>query len=120
MTKSTNASRREFLRAASMMSVVGAAGAPFALNLLTMGAAAAQTTSDYKAIVCLFLAGGNDQANTVLATDPASWDSYLNVRTTSEAGSIALPQGPLGVCCPSLQTPRSRAASLRCIRISAP
>lgn len=91
MTKKLNASRRAFLRAASMMSVVGSAGAPFALNLLTMGAAAAQTADDYKAIVCLFLAGGNDQGNTVLATDPASWNDYLGVRATSEAGSIALP-----------------------------
>jgi uncharacterized protein (DUF1501 family) len=74
-----------------MMSVVGTAGAPFALNLLTMGAAAAQTTSDYKAIVCLFMSGGNDHANMVLATDPTSWNDYLAVRTTSEAGSIALP-----------------------------
>lgn len=91
MSKKVNASRREFLRAASVMSAVGAAGAPFALNLLTMGAAAAQTTGDYKAIVCLFMSGGNDHANTVLATDPASWNDYLSVRTTGEAGSIALP-----------------------------
>ena len=91
MTKKMNASRREFLRAASLMSVAGAASAPFALNLLTMGAAAAQSAPDYKAIVCLFLSGGNDHANTVLATDPASWSSYTSVRTTSDAGSIALP-----------------------------
>jgi uncharacterized protein (DUF1501 family) len=90
MSKKINASRREFLRAASVMSVVGTAGAPFALNLLTMSAAAAQTAGDYKAIVCLFLSGGNDHANTVLATDPTSWATYQSVRTTSEAGSIAL------------------------------
>jgi uncharacterized protein (DUF1501 family) len=71
MSNKMNASRREFLRKASLMSVVGSAGAPFALNLLTMGSAAAQS-SDYKAIVCLFMSGGNDQANTVLATDSTS------------------------------------------------
>ncbi|MEC4721163.1 DUF1501 domain-containing protein [Noviherbaspirillum sp. CPCC 100848] len=92
MTHKPNASRRRFLQAASLMSAVGTSGAPFALNLLTVGAAAAQTAGDgYKAIVCLFLAGGNDHANTVLATDPASWSSYTSVRTTNEAGSIALP-----------------------------
>lgn len=90
MTKELNASRREFLRKASMLSVVGSAGAPFALNLLTMGSAAAQAT-DYKAIVCLFMSGGNDQANTVLATDTTSWNDYTTVRTTTDAGSIALP-----------------------------
>ncbi|NEX61667.1 DUF1501 domain-containing protein [Noviherbaspirillum galbum] len=93
MTKKINASRREFLRAASLMSVVGASGAPFALNLMTMAAASAQTApqSDYKAIVCLFFSGGNDHANTVLATDPTSWSTYQSVRTTSGADSIALP-----------------------------
>jgi uncharacterized protein (DUF1501 family) len=91
MTRKINASRREFLRAAYLMSVAGASAAPFALNLLTMGAASAQTASDYKAIVCLFLAGGNDQSNTVLATDPTSWNTYQSVRTTTDAASIALP-----------------------------
>lgn len=92
MTTKPNASRREFLRAASMLSIVGSAGAPFALNLATIGAAAAQTApSDYKAIICLFLAGGNDHGNTVLATDPGSWAEYIRIRTTSDAASIALP-----------------------------
>ncbi|MDB5771942.1 MAG: hypothetical protein JWM42_2316 [Burkholderia sp.] len=91
MTENINASRRRFLHAASTMSV-GAAAAPFALNLLTVGAAAAQTANDYKAIVCLFMSGGNDHANTVLATDSASWTSYETVRKTSGTDSIALPR----------------------------
>lgn len=89
-----NASRREFLRLSSLLSSAGALGVatPFALNLATMGSAAAQTNiSDYKALVCLFLYGANDHANTVLATDSTSWTQYTSVRTTSEAGSIALP-----------------------------
>jgi uncharacterized protein (DUF1501 family) len=91
MTKKMHASRREFLRAASLMSALGTTAAPFALNLLTMGAAAAQTGNDYRALVCLFLYGGNDHANTVLAVDPDSWSSYQSVRITDQAGSIALP-----------------------------
>ncbi|CAN5751041.1 DUF1501 domain-containing protein [soil metagenome] len=92
MTDKMNASRREFLRMSSMLSVVGAAATPFALNLATMGSAAAQNApGDYKALICLFMFGANDHANTVLATDSTSWTQYLNVRTTSEAGSIALP-----------------------------
>ncbi|MFT5963144.1 MAG: hypothetical protein ACI8WM_003494, partial [Burkholderiaceae bacterium] len=86
------ASRRAFLRAASMLSLVGTAGAPFALNLATIGAAAAQTApSDYKALVCLFMNGGNDSFNTVLATDPDSWAEYLRLRGSAENGAIALP-----------------------------
>ena len=51
----THASRREFLRRATALSTtMGPAALPFAMNLATMNAAVAQT-SDYKAIVCLFL-----------------------------------------------------------------
>lgn len=75
------ASRREFLRKASILSgSVGAAGTPLALNLAAMGSAVAQT-ADYKAIVCLFLYGGNDAANMVLPTDTASWNAYTTVRS---------------------------------------
>lgn len=92
MTNKINASRREFLRMSSMLSAVGVAGAPFALNLATVASAAAQNApGGYKALVCLFMFGANDHANTVLATDSTSWTQYLNVRTTNQAGSIALP-----------------------------
>ncbi len=92
MTKKINASRREFLRTGSTLSFLGSAGAPFALNLATLSAASAQTAlTDYKALVCVFLFGGNDSANMLLATDPTSWNSYSTVRTTNETGSIALP-----------------------------
>jgi len=82
---STNqASRREFLRRASILSgSVGSAGLPFALNMATMGAAVAQTAGDYKAIVCLFMYGGNDSANMVLPWDDASWQTYSTLRATA-------------------------------------
>ena len=77
----SDASRREFLRRAGALSLVGGAAAPFALNLATLGAAAAQTASaDYRALVCVFLYGGNDAYNTVLATDPDSWARYTAAR----------------------------------------
>lgn len=89
--KPINASRRAFLRNTTLLSTLGAA-TPFAVNLATIGAAAAQgNPSDYRALICLFFYGGNDHANTVLATDPGSWSEYLRVRTTTDAGSIALP-----------------------------
>ena len=53
------AGRREFLRRASFIAT--SAASPFALNLLAMGAASAQTGGGHKALVCVFLAGGNDQ-----------------------------------------------------------
>jgi len=44
----------------------------------------------YRALVCVYLGGGNDSANMVLATDAPSWDGYLKARTTLPA-PIALP-----------------------------
>ena len=77
---SNNASRREFLKRATALSVLGGA-TPFALNLAAIGSAAADT-SDYRALVCLFLYGGNDQTNTVIPYDQASYDAYNAARST--------------------------------------
>jgi uncharacterized protein (DUF1501 family) len=89
MTK-LNASRRQFLRTASVVSgSVGAAAAPFALNMATLGAAVGQTAPDYKAIVCMFFYGGNDSSNMVLRTDTTSFAEYSRLRATAP-DSIAL------------------------------
>ena len=84
-----NASRRLFMRQAGAMSAVGAAAAPIALNLAAMGSAAAQSATDYKALVCIFLFGGNDSLNMVMPTDTASWANYSTVRNQAPE-SIAL------------------------------
>ncbi len=85
---STN-QRRSFLKHAS---VLGAAGltTPWALNLASMGVASAQSSSatDYKALVCIFLAGGNDAHNTVLPNDEASW-YYYSVARDPNAAQVA-------------------------------
>ena len=78
---SSNTSRREFLRRASALSVAGTA-APWALNLAAIGEAAAATATDYKALVCVFLFGGNDYANTLPPYDQASWNAYSSQRAT--------------------------------------
>lgn len=87
-----SASRRLFMRQTAALSALGA-GAPLALNLAAMGSAAAQsaTGGDYKALVCIFLAGGNDAFNTLLATDSTSWNAYTTTRN-QQPSSIALPQ----------------------------
>jgi uncharacterized protein (DUF1501 family) len=72
-------SRREFVKRASILSLAGA-GAPFALNLAAIGAAAAQTAPGYRAIVCLFLFGGNDHTNTIIPYDPAEHAAYVDAR----------------------------------------
>ena len=83
-------SRRRFLTQAASLSAVGAA-ASFGLNMGAITRAAAQSSSGYKALVCVFLSGGNDAFNTVLATDSASWSHYLkHRRPTDGSSSIAL------------------------------
>ncbi len=84
-----NASRRLFLRHAGALSTLGSAAAPLALNLSAISSAAAQSATDYKAIVCIFLFGGNDSMNMVLPTDTASWTNYTAVRNQAPE-SIAL------------------------------
>jgi uncharacterized protein (DUF1501 family) len=87
------ASRRAFLRHATALSALAGAGAPLAINLLAAGSAAAQSATDYRALVCIFLYGGNDAYNTVLATDTASWDPYTAVRNQAPDSIALLPVG---------------------------
>jgi uncharacterized protein (DUF1501 family) len=85
-----NLQRREFLRRASALGVAGAA-APWALSLASIGEAAAATTpSDYKALVCVFLYGGNDYGNTLVPFDAPSYQQYQAIRQT-----IATPRDQL-------------------------
>jgi uncharacterized protein (DUF1501 family) len=61
---------------------LGAAG-PLLLNLSAVGSAAAQSASSssgYKALVCIFLLGGNDSNNMLLATDQGSFSQYWTSR----------------------------------------
>jgi uncharacterized protein (DUF1501 family) len=75
----TNPSRRAFLKRASALSLAGVA-APWALNLAAMADASAAGASDYKAMVCIFLYGGNDYANTVVPYDAPSYNTYQSMR----------------------------------------
>ncbi|MES2149018.1 MAG: DUF1501 domain-containing protein [Pseudomonadota bacterium] len=73
------ASRRAFLKRASALSMAGIA-TPWALNLAAMAEASAATATDYKALVCVFLYGGNDYANTVVPYDASSYAAYQGFR----------------------------------------
>jgi uncharacterized protein (DUF1501 family) len=91
--------RRNFLRRSGQLAL-GSAVWPFALNLAAMGEAAAMESNagDYKALVCVFLYGGNDHANTVVPFDTAGYDQYSAVRGGGPgrtAGGIALAHASL-------------------------
>jgi uncharacterized protein (DUF1501 family) len=77
-----------------MASMAGLSVSPFLLELNSL-AAMAQTsgTSDYKALVCVFLQGGNDGHGSVIATDPASFAAFTQAR--SGAPGLAYPQSEL-------------------------
>src|SRR6478672_3238936 len=84
--------RRAFLRRTGQLGLAGTA-LPFALNLAAMGEAAAFNATDYKALVCVFLYGGNDYANTVITYDDDSYNRYSTIRgggAGQTAGGIAL------------------------------
>jgi uncharacterized protein (DUF1501 family) len=76
----SRSTRREFLKRTAALSLAGAA-APLAFDLASLGEAAAQT-SGYRALVCLFLYGGNDHTNTVIPFDLASHTEYTNARSS--------------------------------------
>ena len=78
--------RRSFVRCASLAAAGNAIGLrPFgALNAL------AQSASGYKALVCVFLYGGNDANNTFIPYDTTGYGNYLQIR-----GPLAIAQNQL-------------------------
>jgi uncharacterized protein (DUF1501 family) len=94
-------SRRAFLRRSAQLGLAGVA-APFVTSLGAIGEAAAATASDYKALVCIFLYGGNDYANTLPPYDAASYALYQAQRSNialtrdSLAATALTPTNSLG------------------------
>ena len=72
-------SRRSFLTRSAQLGLAGVA-APLVDTLGWIGEAAAASASDYKALVCVFLYGGNDYANTLAPYDDTSYAAYLKAR----------------------------------------
>ena len=76
--------RRGFIR-------IGAASVgSLALRPFGLLPALAQNGPDYRALVCVFLFGGNDSNNTVIPMDDANFQAYTSIR-----GSLALPGSSL-------------------------
>lgn len=97
MSHSRPISRREFLGQASCAGVKGTAVLSTLLSLRLANSLAAQTApSDYKALVCLFLAGGNDSYNMLVPTTAAEYAAYSSAR-----GNLALDKDTLLQITPS-------------------
>jgi uncharacterized protein (DUF1501 family) len=81
-------SRREFIRQAACAAVGTAAMTSAIRDLRFMNAAVAQSNiSDYKALVCIFLAGGNDSNNLIIPTIQSEWNNYATIR----GANLAIP-----------------------------
>ena len=76
--------RRRFLQAATAAGLLGA---------LQRGTALAQGAPDYKALVCVFLQGGNDGENMLVRVDSPGYNNYRAIRPVSSG--INIPQGQL-------------------------
>ncbi len=84
-----NASRREFLKRSAALSIAATA-TPWALTLAAMGEAAAATSAGYKALVCVFLYGGNDYANTLIPYDLTSYNLQQTFRSNLAISNASL------------------------------
>jgi len=91
--------RRSFIRQAACAAVGTVAMSNCLRDLRLINSAVAQGSfSDYKALVCVFLNGGNDANNMFIPTIPSEWNSYSTIRTpvlaipnTDGTGATALP-----------------------------
>jgi uncharacterized protein (DUF1501 family) len=81
-------SRRDFMR----LTCCSAATAAMVSGLSKFGlvSALAQATTSYKALVCIFLFGGNDANNLVVPIDATGYANYQTIRA-----NLALPQASL-------------------------
>jgi len=80
--------RRDFLSTTCRTMAAGAAAASF--NRFGLINALAQGTADYKALVCIFLFGGNDANNMIVPYSASDYANYAQVRA-----NLALDQGTL-------------------------
>jgi uncharacterized protein (DUF1501 family) len=107
--------RRAFMKRAAAIAGLGAA-APMALNLASVGEAAAMDATDYKAIVCCFFYGGNDYANTVIPYDLPNYDLYSTIRGGAagrKRGGVALGHSELDGTALTTVTPQTLTNGIR-------
>ena len=73
--------RRKFIRQAACAALGTAAMNNCFRDLFLINSAVGADTTGYKALVCIFLAGGNDSNNMIIPTIPAEYSSYASIRT---------------------------------------
>jgi uncharacterized protein (DUF1501 family) len=110
----TNMSRRHFMRFAAGLGL--SAGGIAILEKLALTQAWAQTQTDYKALVCVFLAGGNDGNQVVVPLSGANanfgsadvtggYTAYFNERNLSGQGLVSTTSGTVAPPSPTGAVP---------------
>jgi uncharacterized protein (DUF1501 family) len=90
----TPLSRRQFIGEASCAGVGATALFSTLLSLRLANSLAAQTApTDYKALVCLFLAGGNDSFNMLVPTTGGEYTAYAAARSGLRSRPGCAPPG---------------------------
>ncbi len=90
--------RRKFLQNSAALSAMPAI--PFSISVADAAGPVAPSSDEtgYKALVCVFLFGGNDNHNTVVPYQGAEYTAYSNLRGgLASANGLALPQNSLDV-----------------------
>src|SRR5580704_11109526 len=85
--------RRDLLRQSCC--TAAAVGTAASLSRFGLINALAQAPSDYRALVCIFLFGGNDANNLLIPMDTAGYANYLTNRGAVASGGLALTQSSL-------------------------
>ncbi len=99
-------SRRQFMKTASYAAMAGVTASPTLHSMRALAAMTSHTASastDYRALVCVYLQGGNDGHGTLIATDSDSFAAFTQAR--SGAQGLAYPLNSLLPITPT--TPQS-------------
>lgn len=79
-------SRRNFLKSTASFGAIASLGLP--------GYSLAAPSNDFRALICVYLAGGNDAINTILPLSDFHYNQYANVRgSLSVAKNTIIPIG---------------------------
>jgi uncharacterized protein (DUF1501 family) len=89
-------SRRQFMKTASYAAMAGVTASPLMHSMRGLAAMSSHTASaatDYRAMVCVYLQGGNDGHGTLIATDPDSFSAFTQARNSAQG--LAYPMNEL-------------------------
>lgn len=86
-------SRRQFIRRTCC--TAAALGAASSFNRFGLINALAQASTQYRALVCIFLFGGNDANNMIVPYDATGYANYLKIRGAVASGGLGLDQSTL-------------------------